>query len=65
LASRLGRLAVPLEAGVVGAVGYFYNQLTADNGQLAILGDKKSRVVAVGPQIGYLFPVGDMRATLT
>jgi len=45
----------------VGAVGYFYNQLTADNGQLAILGDNKWRIVAVGPQIDYLFPVGDMQ----
>jgi hypothetical protein len=46
---------------LVGAVGYFYNQLTADSGQLAILGDNKSRVIGVGPQIGYLFPVGDMQ----
>jgi hypothetical protein len=43
----------------VGAVGYFYNQLTADSGSLAILGDVKSSVIGAGPQIGYLFPVGD------
>ena len=29
-----------------------------------ILGDFKSRVSAVGPQIGYLFPVGDMQGYL-
>jgi hypothetical protein len=45
----------------VGAVGYFYNQLTADKGAALILGENKSRVAAVGPQIGYLFPIGDMQ----
>ena len=48
----------------VGAVGYFYNQLTADSGSLAILGDVKSSVIGVGPQIGYLFPVGNMQGYL-
>ena len=42
----------------VGVVGYFYDQLTADSGA----GDKveafKSRVVGVGPQVGYSLPVG-------
>jgi hypothetical protein len=45
----------------VGAVGYFYQQLTPDKGQLAILGAFESRVIGVGPQIGYLFPVGDLQ----
>jgi len=45
----------------VGLVGYFYNQLTPDSGQPAILGDFKSRVGGIGPQIGYLFPVGDLQ----
>jgi hypothetical protein len=48
----------------VGAVGYFYNQLTADSGSLAILGPVKSRVIGVGPQVGYLFPVGNMQGYL-
>jgi hypothetical protein len=39
----------------VGAVGYVYNQFTADQGSPAFLGDVKSRVYGVGPQIGYLF----------
>jgi hypothetical protein len=43
----------------IGLVGYYYQQLTADRGQPAILGDFKSRVAAVGPQIGYFFPIGD------
>jgi hypothetical protein len=38
--------------------------LTADNGAGATLGDFKSRVFAIGPQIGYLFPVGDMQGYL-
>jgi hypothetical protein len=42
----------------LGAVGYFYKQLTADNGALPILGGNESQVIGVGPQIGYLFPIG-------
>jgi hypothetical protein len=42
----------------VGAVGYFYDQVSGDTGGNPTLGNFKSRVAAVGPQIGYLFPVG-------
>jgi hypothetical protein len=42
-----------------GVVGYYYQQLTPDRGEGATLGDYKSRVAALGPQAGYLFPVGD------
>jgi hypothetical protein len=42
----------------VGLVGYFFYQLTGDSGSGATLGDFKSRVSAVGPQVGYFFPVG-------
>ena len=42
----------------VGAVGYFYQQLTPDRGQPAILGDFESRAVGIGPQIGYNFDAG-------
>ena len=45
----------------IGAVGYFYNQLTADSGALPILGGNYSRVAGLGPQMGYLFPIGDMQ----
>ena len=45
-------------------VGYAYQQLTADSGAGATLGDFKSRILAIGPQIGYLFPVGDMQGYL-
>jgi hypothetical protein len=42
----------------VGLVGYYYQQLTADSGQLPILGPNESRTRAIGPQIGYNFNVG-------
>jgi len=42
----------------VGVVGYFYHQLSGDRGSGATLGDFKSRVNGIGPQIGYFFPVG-------
>jgi hypothetical protein len=45
----------------IGAVGYIYEQLTADSGAPAILGGNRSQVVGVGPQLGYLFPVGNMQ----
>ncbi len=48
----------------VGAVGYGYQQLTPDSGQLAILGDFKSRVFGIGPQVGYLFPASGMQGYL-
>jgi hypothetical protein len=48
----------------IGAVGYFYNQLTADSGQAAILGENKSRVAGIGPQMGVLFPIDDKQGYL-
>lgn len=48
----------------VGLVGYFYNQLTGDSGAGNRVGDFKSRVIGIGPQIGYIFPVGDHQGYL-
>ena len=48
----------------VGLVGYAYQQLSADSGQAPILGTFESRVLGVGPQIGYIFPVGNMQGYL-
>jgi hypothetical protein len=45
----------------VGLVGYAYQQITDDFGQHPILGGMRSRVLGIGPQIGFLFPVGDMQ----
>ena len=55
----------------VGVVGYVYQQLTADTystegiaGALRAqaLGSFKSRVASAGPEVGYLFKVGDKQA---
>jgi hypothetical protein len=45
-------------------VGYFYRQLTGDSGTGAVLGDFKSRVSGIGPQVGYFFPVGKEKGYL-
>jgi hypothetical protein len=48
----------------IGLVGYAYQQITDDFGQHPVLGGMRSRVLGVGPQIGFLFPVGDMQGYL-
>jgi hypothetical protein len=45
----------------VGLVGYFYEQLTPDNGCAPVLCPFESRVIGIGPQIGYIFPVAGMQ----
>jgi hypothetical protein len=49
----------------VGAVGYTFNQLTGDTGSGATDGPFISRISAVGPEVGYLFPVGEMQGSLS
>ncbi|MDP1748763.1 MAG: transporter [Reyranella sp.] len=41
-----------------GVVGYIYNQISGDTGSGATLGAFPSRVVGVGPQVGYNFSLG-------
>lgn len=48
----------------IGAVGYFYNQLTGDSGAGATLGEFKSRVAGIGPQIGFFLPFADREGYL-
>jgi len=45
----------------VGPVGYVYEQLTPDRGSAPILGPIESRVFGAGPQVGFLFPIGNMQ----
>ena len=45
----------------VGAVGYVYDQLTGDSGSGAKLGPFELRVIGIGPQVCYLFPIGGMQ----
>jgi hypothetical protein len=40
----------------VGVTGYVYAQFTADQGAAKFLGANLSRVAAVGPQLGFIFP---------
>ena len=47
-----------------GAVGYLYEQVSGDSGSGAALGDFKSRVAGVGPQIGFFLPMGDRQGYL-
>jgi hypothetical protein len=45
---------------LLGAVGYVYDQLSCDSGSGDRVGCFESRVAGIGPQIGYIFPVGGM-----
>jgi hypothetical protein len=48
----------------VGAVGYFYQQITPDSGAAPFLGSNESRVAAVGPEVGFIIPAGSVQAYL-
>jgi len=43
----------------VGVVGYLYQEIGCDSGSGDRVGCFQSRVVGVGPQVGYIFPIGD------
>jgi hypothetical protein len=49
---------------LVGLVGYFYEQLSPDHGCAPILCPFESRVIGIGPQVGYIFPVAGMQGYL-
>lgn len=46
----------------VGVAGYVYDQLTGDSGAGAKLGPFKSKVAAIGPEVGYSFSMGGKSA---
>jgi hypothetical protein len=48
----------------VGVVGYLYDEVGCDSGSGDHVGCFQSRVVGLGPQISYLFPVGDLQGYL-
>lgn len=63
-----------LDAWQIGLAGYVYYQLTADRyptaGEIGalhaeVLGDFKSRVAAIGPELGYTFDARDGQASLS
>jgi hypothetical protein len=43
----------------VGLVGYLYQEIGCDSGSGDRVGCFRSRVLGIGPQFGYLFPIGD------
>jgi hypothetical protein len=45
----------------VGAVGYFYEQISPDRGCAPQLCPFESGVIGVGPQIGYIIPMGSFQ----
>jgi hypothetical protein len=45
-------------------VGYVYQQISGDSGSGAMLGGFESRVIGLGPEIGYFFPAGNLKAYL-
>jgi hypothetical protein len=49
---------------LVGLVGYAYKEIGCDSGSGDRVGCFQSQVFGVGPQIGFLFPVGDMQGYL-
>ena len=48
----------------VGLVGYIYNQITPDSGCAPVICPFESRVLGVGPQVGFIFPVDKMQGYL-
>jgi hypothetical protein len=48
----------------IGLVGYLYQEIGCDSGPGDRVGCFQSRVAGVGPQVGYIFPVGDMQGYL-
>lgn len=48
----------------LGLAGYYFQQITDDFGAPASLGGFRSRVAGIGPQIGFLFPVGELQGYL-
>jgi hypothetical protein len=45
----------------IGLVGYVYKEIGCDSGSGDRVGCFQSQVVGVGPQLGFIFPVGEMQ----
>jgi hypothetical protein len=48
----------------VGLVGYAYKEIGCDSGSGDLVGCFQSQVLAVGPQVGFIFPVAGMQGYL-
>jgi len=49
---------------MIGLVGYVYKEIGCDSGTGDRVGCFQSQVASIGPQIGFLFPVGNMQGYL-
>lgn len=49
---------------LIGLVGYVYEQLGCDSGSGDRVGCFRSQVASIGPQVGFIFPVGNMQGYL-
>jgi hypothetical protein len=49
---------------LVGLVGYVYKEIGCDSGSGDLVGCFQSQVLGVGPQVGFIFPVGGMQGYL-
>jgi hypothetical protein len=49
---------------LVGAVGYVYKEVGCDSGTGDRVGCFQSQVLGIGPQVGFIFPVGGMQGYL-
>ena len=49
---------------MAGLVGYVYKEIGCDSGNGDRVGCFQSQVVGIGPQIGFIFPVGDLQGYL-
>jgi hypothetical protein len=49
---------------LVGLVGYAYKEVGCDSGSGDLIGCFQSQVLGVGPQVGFIFPVGGMQGYL-
>jgi hypothetical protein len=48
----------------IGLVGYFYRQVSGDSGSGDRVGSFQSGVTGIGPQMAFIFPVGQMQGYL-
>ena len=64
-APRLGHVAILYQSKfMAGLVGYVYKEIGCDSGSGDRVGCFQSQVVGIGPQIGFIFPVGNMQGYL-
>jgi Putative MetA-pathway of phenol degradation len=45
----------------IGLLGYVYKEIGCDSGSGDRVGCFQSQVASIGPQLGFIFPVGDMQ----